>query len=575
MDEFEERREDQAAPREEAPRNEGPRDEGPRDEGPRDQAPLSAAPQEPRPFNPQGGDFRDRPRRRGRRGRGGGQRFAGPPRGPMAPRAPMAPRGPMAPRDDEESSQARELAAYERRQQAQRNRGWRGPGWVAGAGVGGAPGGGVFRPQTPGGFRGPAAGGFRGPSTGGGGAFRGPRPMGGRGPRRPGGVAYTEQIRRVTAGPRSGAAPSHEAGEPIAGPHAVLEAIRAGRQVKRLFVSNERGTRTGPVNDLITEAQERRIFVRFVDAMEISRLSPIESHQGVVAIVEGKAGVELEELLLHLDTLSEPALVLAIDSLQDPQNFGVLLRSGEGAGIDGVIIPKHRAVGLTPAVAKTSAGASEHLMIAEVANLRQAIDALKEKGIWVVGTDETGGLLYDEVDYRGATAIVIGGEGEGIRRLVLEGCDQVVRIPMEGQIASLNAAAAGTVILYEALRQRRRNVAPADTRTPPPPRPEAVTPQEESMNGEQFAEDDTEAETIPMEDSEALPVEAAADADHADVSDESAEDEGDEGEGPDPAEEVAEEAEPEPVGETPKKRAPRAKKTTTTRKTTTRKKASD
>jgi tRNA(Leu) C34 or U34 (ribose-2'-O)-methylase TrmL len=136
-----------------------------------------------------------------------------------------------------------------------------------------------------------------------------------------------------------------------------------------------------------------------------------------------------------------------------------------------VVIPRHRSVGLTPAVAKTSAGASEHLMIADVANLRQAIDALKEKGVWVIGADESGDMLYDEVDYRGPSAIVIGGEGEGIRRLVLEGCDQVVRIPMEGHVASLNAAAAGTVILYEALRQRRRDVAPPDTRTARPPAP--------------------------------------------------------------------------------------------------------
>ena len=276
---------------------------------------------------------------------------------------------------------------------------------------------------------------------------------------------------RVTAGPHS-AAPSHEpVGEPIAGPHAILEAIRAGRNIRRLYVSQDRNVRTGPVNELITEAQQRRIFVRFTDKMEIARLSPVENHQGVVAIVEGKAGVELDELLLHLDTLSEPALVLVVDSLQDPQNFGVLLRSAEGAGVDGVVIPHHRAVGLTPAVTKTSAGASEHLLIADVANLRQAIDALKEKGIWVVAADESGDLLYDEVDYRGPTAIIIGGEGEGIRRLVLEGADQAVRLPMEGMVSSLNAAAAGTVMLYEALRQRRRDVAPAQTRTPRPEQP--------------------------------------------------------------------------------------------------------
>ena len=551
---------DDGAPRE--TRDEGAPREA-RDEG---GAQLDA----PRPFTPPGGDFRDRPRRRGRRGRGGAPRFGAAPRGPTGAgfsRGPsVPPRGPggagprlasgpsVPPRDDEDSSQARELAAYERRQQQQRGRAtpFRGPGWVAGARPATpGPSGGAFRPQV-GGFRPQGAGGFR----------TGARPMGGgmRGPRRPGGQSYSEQIRRVTAGPRAQAAPSHEAGEPIAGPHAVLEAIRAGRQVKRLFVSSERGTRTGPVNELLTEAQERRIFVRYVEPMEIQRLSPIENHQGVVAIVEGKAGVELDELLLHLDAGSDPALVLVIDSMQDPQNFGVLLRSAEGTGVDGVVIPKHRAVGLTPAVAKTSAGASEHLMIAEVANLRQAIDALKEKGIWVVGTDETGDLLYDEVDYRGPCAVVIGGEGEGIRRLVLEGCDQVVRIPMEGQVASLNAAAAGTVLLYEALRQRRRNVAPPDTRTPPPPRAAAVTPLEQDMDDtgrddeDDELEESGEPEAIAANDGEMLPVEGSDEVREIDI-----------------PQETDEEPEPEAAAAKPKR--PRAKKTPV--KKTTRKKASE
>ncbi|HEV8655692.1 MAG TPA: 23S rRNA (guanosine(2251)-2'-O)-methyltransferase RlmB [Candidatus Limnocylindria bacterium] len=442
MEDFEKRPEDAGAP------DSGPSDTGPSDSGPAD----SGNQRPPQPgFPAAGADELARRRRRGRRGRGGGQRFGQPQRGPLPPR-PFAPRGPMpprpmAPRDDEDSSQARELAAYERRQQAQRQRtqgGWRGGnrGWVPGVGTGGGGGGNFYS-----------------------GGARGMR-------RAPVGQAqYSETIRRATAGPRTSAAPSHDAGEPIAGPHAVLEAIRAGRVIKRLMISNERGTRTGPVNELLTEAQERRIFVRYVDKLEVQRLSPIENHQGVVAIVEGKAGVDLDELLLHLDAVSEPALVLVVDSLQDPQNFGVLLRSAEGAGVAGVVIPRHRAVGLTPAVAKTSAGASEHLMIADVANLRQAIDALKEKGVWVIGADESGDMLYDEVDYRGPSAIVIGGEGEGIRRLVLEGCDQVVRIPMEGHVASLNAAAAGTVILYEALRQRRRDAAPPDTRTARPAAP--------------------------------------------------------------------------------------------------------
>jgi len=453
MEEFEKPPENAGAP------ESGPADTGPADSG--NQRPLQPA------SGPPGAEELARRRRRGRRGRGGGQRFGAPPRGPVPPR-PFAARGPlpprpMAPRDDEENSQARELANYERRQQAQRQRtqgGWRGGnrGWVPGVGTGS--GGGNF-----------FAGGARGPRRG---------PIGQ--------AQYTETIRRATAGPRTTAAPSHDAGEPIAGPHAVLEAIRAGRVIKRLYVSNERGTRAGAVNELLTEAQERRIFVRYVDKLEVQRLSPIESHQGVVAIVEGKAGVELDELLLHLDAVSEPALVLVVDSLQDPQNFGVLLRSAEGAGVAGVVIPRHRSVGLTPAVAKTSAGASEHLMIADVANLRQAIDALKEKGVWVIGADESGDMLYDEVDYRGPSAIVIGGEGEGIRRLVLEGCDQVVRIPMEGHVASLNAAAAGTVILYEALRQRRRDVAPPDTRTARPAAPLQIP--EDATDDPEFAEGD-------------------------------------------------------------------------------------
>jgi tRNA(Leu) C34 or U34 (ribose-2'-O)-methylase TrmL len=275
--------------------------------------------------------------------------------------------------------------------------------------------------------------------------------------------------------------------------------------------------------------------------------------------------VDLDELLIHLEAESGQPLVLIVDSLQDPQNFGVLLRSAEGAGVAGVVIPRHRSVGLTPAVAKTSAGASEHLMIADVANLRQAIDALKEKGIWVVATDETGDLLYDEVDYRGPTAIVVGGEAEGIRRLVLEGADQVVRIPMEGHVASLNAASAGTFVLYEALRQRRRNAPPSDTRTPRPERPAAVLPPD--MDLEVDESDGDEGEVDPLdeqterEDGEMLTPEAA------DAVDDVNEDE--------QADDADIEAEPEPVAEAPTKRAPRAKKPAAPKRAPTRKKPAD
>ena len=387
-------------------------------------------------FRPQGQGFR--PQGQGFRPQGQGFRPQGPRFDQFRPQGqPVRPPGSEG--EDEGSSQASELAAYERRQkQGQRPGGFRPGGW---------------RQRAPGGQQG-----------------------------------YEDVIRRVTGGPKQ-AAPSHEAGEPIGGPHAVLEAIRAGRTLRSLYVSQDRGVRTGVVSELIGEAQQRGIFVRYVDKLELARLSPVENHQGVVAIAEGRPGVDLDELLLHLGTLSGPALVLVLDQLRDPQNFGVLLRSAEGAGVDGVVIPRHRSVGITPAVAKTSAGASEHLLVADVPNLRQAIDALKEKGVWVVATDESGDLLYDEVDYRGPTALVIGNESEGIRRLVLEGCDQVVRIPMLGQVASLNAAAAGTILLYEAVRQRARDAAPSPTRTPRPAPPPG-TPVEEVGFDDPNAPDD-------------------------------------------------------------------------------------
>ncbi|MDE3113004.1 MAG: 23S rRNA (guanosine(2251)-2'-O)-methyltransferase RlmB [Chloroflexota bacterium] len=433
--------------------------------GPRDDVPP-AAPE--RPAGEQGGgeggtgeagpqawrgDRDGGRRRRGRRGRGG--------RAPTGPTPPYRPPQ-AAPEEDEGSAQARELAAYERRQRQTQQRGsWRGPRqW----------GGGQPRPAYQGGAPRPFVG----------------RPSGGvRGGGRP--QRYQEMIRRATAGPR--VAPPEEAGEPIAGPHAVLEALRAGRPLRRIYVAQERGVRAGASSDVIREAQERRVQVLFVDRMDVQRLSPGVEHQGVVAIAEGRQGVEIDELLLHLDTLTEPPLVLLIDSLQDPQNFGVLLRSAEGAGVDGVVIPRHRQVGLTPAVSRTSAGATEHLLIADVANLRQAIDALKERGIWVVGTDDSGELEWDAVDYRGATAIVVGGEGEGIRRLVLEGCDEVVRIPMQGQVSSLNAAAAGTVILFEALRQRMRDAPPAVSEGVPGPRAE------ERASDDEEAADEAEPES--------------------------------------------------------------------------------
>ncbi|TMD61267.1 MAG: 23S rRNA (guanosine(2251)-2'-O)-methyltransferase RlmB [Chloroflexi bacterium] len=367
--------------------------------------------------------------------------------GDSGPRPPRRRRGGRGRGRGSDSPQMREIARYEQRQQRPAR-----------------PGMGMPRPGMPR----PA-----GQGTG----FRPPW-------RRPSGQ-YQQQLRRVTGGMPTQAPDS--AGEPIAGTHAVLEALRSGRFLKTLYVAEDRSVRSGPVQDIINEAQTRRVRVNFVDKLDLARVAPVENHQGIVGIFEPRSGVDLDELILHVDTVHEPALVLVVDSLQDPQNYGVLLRSAEAAGVHGVVVPRHRQVGTTAAVAKTSAGASEHLLTADVANLRQAIDALKAKGIWVVGSAEDGDLYYDEVDYRGPTAIVVGGEGEGIRRLVREGCDQVVRIPMRGKIGSLNAAAAGTVLLFEALRQRIRDVAPAPRREIEPA-PRGAEPPDEEPRSEQEPE---------------------------------------------------------------------------------------
>ena len=235
----------------------------------------------------------------------------------------------------------------------------------------------------------------------------------------------------------------------------VLEAIRSGRRpIQKVLLAS--GAQPERLRELTEAARRAGIACERRARQELDDLSRLANHQGVVAIL--KAGrrdaqyVEAEEILSSLSAV--PLLVL-LDGIEDPQNLGAILRTCEGAGVDGVFLPEHRAAGLTETVAKTSAGAVEHLRIAQVTNLVPLIEELKERGFWIAAVEGGTATQYTDFDMRLPLALVFGSEGKGVRRLVREKCDVTISIPMRGKINSLNVSVAAGVVLFEALRQRR------------------------------------------------------------------------------------------------------------------------
>jgi 23S rRNA (guanosine2251-2'-O)-methyltransferase len=242
--------------------------------------------------------------------------------------------------------------------------------------------------------------------------------------------------------------------ETIYGRNVVCECLRAGRRkVYKLFLAQ--GVKeTGLVAEVVALAHQAKVAVERVERAALDRIGAI-SHQGVAAEVSAYPYADLGEILTQAEGRDEPPLLLLLDCLEDPQNLGTLLRTAEVVGVHGVVIPKRRAVGVTPAVANASAGAVEHIQVTRVTNLARTIGELKERGVWVVGLEDLPqARLYSQFDLSGPLALVIGSEGRGMRRLVLESCDVVLRLPMRGHIGSLNAAVAGSIALYEAWRQR-------------------------------------------------------------------------------------------------------------------------
>lgn len=303
----------------------------------------------------------------------------------------------------------------------------------------GGPGGGPPRPFS----GGPREGGARPGGPGGPGGFRPGGP-----PRRFDDRNRDERdFRPRRAGPD---------GELLYGRNAVLEALRGGRDIKRVFVAT--GAHGDAITEIVDSARARKISLQSVDRRRLDDMA--FNHQGVVAEAAPYVYATIEEVIEAVTGAEQP-LVLVLDVLQDPQNLGSLLRTAAAAGAQGVVIPEHRAVGVTPAVVKASAGAIERLKIAQVVNLSRAIDQLKEAGLWAVGLDAEGETAYDKADLDRPLALVVGGEGRGLRQLVRQRCDVIVRLPMPGAIESLNAAVAGSIVLYEALRQRANRPATA------------------------------------------------------------------------------------------------------------------
>lgn len=237
--------------------------------------------------------------------------------------------------------------------------------------------------------------------------------------------------------------------EILSGRHPVLEALKAGRPMNKLLLAE--GAEGGSLAEIIARAKESGIVIQNVPRASLTRLAG-ERHQGIVAYVSPRAYAEVDEIVAR-ETGQIP-LVLILDEVEDPHNLGAILRTADATGVQGVIIPKRRAVPLTGTVAKAAAGALEYVPVARVSNLVQTMEYLKKQGYWIVGASVGAEHRHTEVDMTGKIALVIGAEGKGLGRLVESTCDHVVSLPMMGQLQSLNASVAAGVMLYEAVRQR-------------------------------------------------------------------------------------------------------------------------
>ena len=237
----------------------------------------------------------------------------------------------------------------------------------------------------------------------------------------------------------------------IEGKNAIFEAFNAGRGIKKLFVLN--GIKDDKVNNLINDVKRTGTIVKFMDREELDKMAETKSHQGIIAEVEDYKYIEVSDILEYARSKNEEPFIILLDEIEDPHNFGAIIRSAECVGAHGIIIKNRNQAMVTATVVSASAGASEYMKIARVNNLSKTIEELKQDGLWFACADMDGSLMT-ETNLKGSIGLVVGNEGSGVSRLVKEKCDFVVKIPMRGHIDSLNVSVATGVLLYEISRQR-------------------------------------------------------------------------------------------------------------------------
>ncbi|MEH6992301.1 23S rRNA (guanosine(2251)-2'-O)-methyltransferase RlmB [Neobacillus drentensis] len=237
----------------------------------------------------------------------------------------------------------------------------------------------------------------------------------------------------------------------IIGKNPVMEALRSERDINKILIAES--SQRGQMQQLIQLAKEANVIVQFVPKKKIDQISD-ENHQGVLAYVAAYQYAEMDDLFAAAEMKDEPPFFLLLDEIEDPHNLGSIMRTADAVGAHGIIIPKRRAVGLTATVAKASTGAIEHIPVVRVTNMARTIDELKERGVWIAGTDASGKQDYRQLDGTMPLGLVIGSEGKGMGRLVRDKCDFLINLPMAGKVTSLNASVAAALLMYEVYRRR-------------------------------------------------------------------------------------------------------------------------
>ena len=240
----------------------------------------------------------------------------------------------------------------------------------------------------------------------------------------------------------------------VEGRNAVLELLKSNREINKVLIA--KGDKQGSINEIISLCKDKGIVFQEVDKSKLDEITQTEHHQGVIAYAAPVEYKEISDILAIANERNEAPFIVICDEIEDPHNLGALIRTAEIAGCHGIIIPKRRSASVTETVVKVSCGATEHLAIARVGNINDAIDELKEAGVWVYGTDGSADKLYFEEDLTGPIAIIIGSEGRGMNKLTMKKCDVLLKIPMKGHITSLNASVSGGIVIFEVVKQRMK-----------------------------------------------------------------------------------------------------------------------